>query len=186
MKYTIFQLKEAFAGNKMERRAALKSLYKHHFGPVRKMVTQNEDTEEHAYQIFEEALIALYEQVRLSPEKFEGNPDMRAYLYTLSRDLWEAKNNRKVLVNTMVTKEVSVAPIDRLLDKNNRSILNLIWGQLKDDCHQILMLSYFDHFSSSEVGRRSGLGDKRAIDGHRIRCFNYLKEMIKRTELRER
>ncbi|UTW61196.1 sigma-70 family RNA polymerase sigma factor [bacterium SCSIO 12741] len=186
MKHTIFQLKEAFAGSRTERYVVLRSLYKSHFSPVRKMVTSNGDTEENAHQVFEEAIIALYEQVRTTPEKFEGNPDMRAYLYTLSRDIWEAKNNRKVQINTMVSKEISVSPINRLLDKNNRSVLKLIWGQLKEDCHQVLMGYYFDHFSPSEIGRRTDLGNQETIEQRLDRCFNYLKEMIKRAELRER
>ena len=67
-------------------RKTIELIYKHHFNMIQSLVINNSGTPDDAKDVFQEALIVLYEKVRLGT--FELNCQLKTYLYSVCKRLW--------------------------------------------------------------------------------------------------
>ena len=70
-------------------RKAVEAIYKQHFSMVQSLVTANSGGSDDARDIFQEAMIVLYEKVKTGT--FELNCQIKTYLYSVCRRLWFRK-----------------------------------------------------------------------------------------------
>ena len=73
-------------GLAQDKREAVETIYKQHYNMVQSLVLNNSGTIEEAKDIFQEAIIVLYEKTRSG--NFELNCLIKTYLYSVSRRLW--------------------------------------------------------------------------------------------------
>ena len=67
-------------------RTAVEGIYSRHFGMVQSLIINNNGSAEDARDIFQEAMIVLYEKSK-SPG-FELQCQLKTYLYSVCRRLW--------------------------------------------------------------------------------------------------
>ncbi|MDB5197511.1 MAG: sigma-70 family polymerase sigma factor, partial [Flaviaesturariibacter sp.] len=67
-------------------RKAIETIYKENYNVVQALVVNNSGTTDDAKDIFQEALIVLYEKVKTG--SFELNCQIKTYVYSVSRRLW--------------------------------------------------------------------------------------------------
>ncbi len=77
------QLLEGLALND---RKAIETIYKRHYNMVQALILNNSGYPDDARDIFQEAMIVLYEKVRSG--SFELNCQLKTYLYSVCRRLW--------------------------------------------------------------------------------------------------
>ena len=70
-------------------KAAIEAVYKENYSLIQYFVTNNNGTEDDARDIFQEAMMVLYEKSRLPG--FELTCQIRTYLYSVCRRLWLKK-----------------------------------------------------------------------------------------------
>ncbi|HMP88352.1 MAG TPA: sigma factor, partial [Lacibacter sp.] len=66
--------------------AAIESLYLQHYGMIQAFVVNNNGSSDDARDIFQEAMILLYEKAQ--DPAFELNCKIKTYLYSVCRRLW--------------------------------------------------------------------------------------------------
>jgi len=67
-------------------RKAIETIYKRHYNMVQALVLNNSGYPDDARDIFQEAMIVLYEKVRSG--SFELNCQLKTFLYSVCRRLW--------------------------------------------------------------------------------------------------
>jgi DNA-directed RNA polymerase specialized sigma24 family protein len=67
-------------------RLAIETLYQQHYRMVQSLIINNQGTIDDARDIFQEAMIVLYEKARSGT--FELNCQIKTYVYSVSRRLW--------------------------------------------------------------------------------------------------
>ena len=67
-------------------RQAAESIYKQHFNMIQSLIINNNGSFDDARDIFQEAVIVLYEKARSGT--FELNCQLKTYLYSVCRRLW--------------------------------------------------------------------------------------------------
>ena len=67
-------------------RLAIETLYQQHYSMVQSLIINNQGTADDARDIFQEAMIVLYEKARSG--SFELNCQLKTYVYSVSRRLW--------------------------------------------------------------------------------------------------
>ena len=67
-------------------KAAIEAVYKENFSLIQHFVVSNNGSEDDARDVFQEAMMVLYEKSR-NPE-FELTCQIKTYLYSVSRRLW--------------------------------------------------------------------------------------------------
>ena len=70
-------------------RKAIETIYRENYNVVQALILKNNGNIDDAKDIFQEAMIVLYERVQ--SEAFELNCQIKTYLYSVSRRLWLKK-----------------------------------------------------------------------------------------------
>ena len=90
-------------------RKCIELIYKSHFNMIQTLVINNSGSIDDARDIFQEALVVLYEKVRMG--SFELNCQLKTYLYSVCKRLWLKRlqyNSRYVTPDVEVELTVSV------------------------------------------------------------------------------
>ena len=99
---------------------AIEYIYSDNYGVIQNLVLNNNGTEEDAKDIFQEALIVLYEKTKSGV--FELNCQIKTYLYAVSKRLWFKrlqKNSRYELQPDGFEETVSVEEDMGMHEKRN-------------------------------------------------------------------
>src|SRR4030095_3052632 len=95
-------------------RQAAEALYRQHYSMIQSMVIHNNGTTDDARDIFQEAMIVLYEKSRSG--SFELNCQLKTYVYSVCRRLWLKKlGQRQKYISDMNGIEETV-PVDEDVD----------------------------------------------------------------------
>lgn len=81
-----FQEKDLLARLAQNDKEAVETIYKQHYNMVQTLVINNSGSSDDARDVFQEALIVLYEKVKTGT--FELNCLLKTYIYSVARRLW--------------------------------------------------------------------------------------------------
>ncbi len=86
---TLEKEKELLKGLANNNKDAIEAIYRDNYNLIQNLIINNNGTEDDARDIFQEALIVLYEKSKT--DTFELNCQIRTYIYSVSRRLWLKK-----------------------------------------------------------------------------------------------
>lgn len=160
----------------------MSSIYSQVFPKVRAHVLKNSGNEEHAKDIFQEAFVVCWRNIK--EEKFtEGN--VSGYLFTIAKNKWtdflrSPRFKRTTSVDTQTyLKVVSDNPVevnDANEEEHRRKALLLAMDQLGKNCKTLLKLFYFERRSMDEISREMGMAPNSARN-QKYRCMEKLRSL---------
>jgi RNA polymerase sigma factor (sigma-70 family) len=153
---------------------ALEHLYRKHYRMMARLITRNRGSEDDAKDVFQDALIILWEKVRLG--KFELSSKLSTYLYSVCQNLWHKELNRK---QRHVSQEHDVAEVQDNDRQERIAIVNKCLQQLKPDCRQILMYYYFDQLPMTEIAEKMEFANADSAKTKKYKCKQELDKLIK-------
>ncbi|MCA1755841.1 MAG: sigma-70 family RNA polymerase sigma factor [Bacteroidales bacterium] len=121
----------------------LNYLYNNYFDLIRNHIIKNSGTEDDAYDIFQDAMVALFKKV--SENHIELTTDLKGYLFIIARNMWSIQLRR---VRRISQKEVDVADeddISSLLDTPIEQIVQRSFLKLDPECRKVLELHMEGH-----------------------------------------
>ncbi len=175
--------KEILAGLRKRDNRILQYIYKNSFNPVKQLVLHNAGSESDAEDIFQEALIVIFQKLR-DGQSFSLQSAFSTYLYSIARLLW-LKHLREI-------KKIEIDPLNRdmeeriefeeplpVQDKDLRmAIYQRTLMKIPEDCQKILQLTGQD-LSSSEIAEQLGFRSEGYVRKRRHFCKEYLVSKIK-------
>ncbi len=143
-------------------------------------VKKNSGSREDGIDIFHEGIIALDDNIRKN--KFRGEGDLNAYLYSICRFLWLNKLKRnKRMVYTENESELDQiqndTPETLSLADEQKNIINQLLNRIGDKCKQILELWKLS-YSMEEIAEKVGLGNAGIARRQRYNCYQKLLKII--------
>ncbi len=171
-RHSIF--KEPVAKNELD----YKSIYTSCYPMVRSMVLKNSGTQDDARDIFQEAIIILYQNS--TREKFELNVGTCTYLYSIARNKWlkHIRDNEK---------KTSLDDTDELQDdktfadddeqKQRQRLLIKHLSNLGEKCQNIIKL-YFEGKPGEEIAKELEFSSYEYYRVAKNRCIENLKKLI--------
>jgi len=163
----------------------LDELYDRYSGKIRRMVEQNNGSESDAADIFQDALLSLYNKSREGDFKLTCPLD--AFLYFICRNKWltELKRRKTQRVTFTDTERFNISEDGRelaeicILQKDRRNLLEEKLEELEDGCKKLLRLSWSGE-SMSKVAEllniTYGYARKR-----KSACMGKLIELVKQS-----
>ena len=170
------QLKQLAAGNSHY----ISNLYKLYFPNIKYFVTRNNGTEQDARDIFQDALVVLYNKA-IDPG-FVLTSSLLTYIYSVCRFMWlkhlRKKSHHEVTISdTMVyigEGDLEQAFIEREKYKLVREKFDL----LPKDCQKILDM-FFDRMKMAEISNAMGHASVGYTNKRKSKCKDKLIELIK-------
>ena len=159
---------------------AVEQIYKENYNLVQALVVNNNGTADDAKDIFQEALIVLFEKVQSG--SFELNCQLRTYIYSVSRRLWL---KRLMLQNRLHITDVSeeMVVVDDSMEEHEKrnaefSIMEKAMGGLGEPCKSLLEAYYLQKKNMQEIAASFGYTNAENAKNQKYKCLMRLKKLF--------
>jgi len=161
----------------------LRKVYKEHYPLIRKLVVANRGDEDDARDIYQEAFIVFYENMRV--EGFELTCGIGTYLYSVARNLWfkRLRSYGKGTVSITEENESEIADVSEStvlhaqMEKNIVCIEQAL-DKLGEPCKTILTDYYFRKLSMQDIAEKMNYTNADNAKNQKYKCFNRLKKRV--------
>jgi RNA polymerase sigma factor (sigma-70 family) len=172
------QLLEGLALND---RKAIETIYKQHYNMVQALILNNSGYPDDARDIFQEAMIVLYERVRSG--SFELNCQLKTYLYSVCRNLWLKRLGQWQRSFSEVENLQDTVPVEDELerhDQRNRDfqVMEQSMNSLGEPCRSLLKAYYLDMKSMVEIATDFGYTNADNAKNQKYKCLMRLKKIF--------
>src|SRR6201994_3638174 len=99
-------------------RKAIEAIYKQHFNMVQSLILSNNGYPDDARDIFQEAMIVLYEKARSG--SCELNSQLKTYLYSVCRRLWLKRLGQLQRLSPEVESLEETVPVEEELERQEQ------------------------------------------------------------------
>jgi RNA polymerase sigma factor (sigma-70 family) len=161
-------------------RKAIESLYKDHYNMVQALVVNNSGSADDAKDIFQEALMVLYEKVKTG--SFELHCQIKTYLYSVSRRLWL---KRLVQQNRFIIGEMhnETVPVEEELESHEQrnqefELMEKALGGLGEPCRSLLEAFYLQKKGMQEIAASFGYTNADNAKNQKYKCLMRLKKIF--------
>ena len=155
--------------------SALEFLYKKNYRMMVKLVIKNSGTEEEAKDIYQDALVVLWQKAK-SPD-FILTSKISTYLYSVCMNLWRKELARKSRLTS--SEGVDIGEEMPLDEKEKVQLIQNCLNELGDTCKQILLYYYFDRLSMAEIAEKMGFANADTAKTKKYKCKQELDKKIK-------
>jgi len=116
----------------------LNYLYESYFDTVKSHILKNAGSEDDVYDVFQDAMMVLYKKVHTN--NFELTSDLKAYVFGISRNLWNNQLRMKKKVTELNTDIPDDDDLEKLLDTPIEQIVQRSFLKLSPECQKVLTL----------------------------------------------
>ena len=172
---------EIVAGILDDSKATLNQVYKSFFPMIWQFIINNNGTEDDAKDIFQEAIIVLYEKVKGG--KFELSSKLKTFIYSVCRRLWLKKLSSKSRSSVNIKDFEEFIPCDTDLEQHHTrdkhfQDMELSLGQLGEPCKTIIEDYYMHSKSMLEICDKFGYTNADNAKTQKYKCLQRLKKLF--------
>ena len=162
-------------------KTAVETIYKKNYATVQSLVLNNNGTSDDARDIFQEAIIVLYEKAKSG--NFELNCQIKTYLYSVSRRLWLKRLQQMSRFAPDVNGSAETIQVEDDLDDHNQKnedfqMMEGALQQLGEPCKSLLEAYYLEKRSMSEIASNFGYTNADNAKNQKYKCLMRLKKLF--------
>ena len=162
-------------------RQAVEALYKAHYGMIQNMIINNNGSVDDARDIFQEAMIVLYEKSK--NDAFELNCLLKTYIYSVCRRLWLKKlqHMQKFVANVETLEET--IPVEEDLDQHEQKnthfqMMEKAMQGMGEPCKSLLEAYYLQKKTMSDIATHFGYTNSDNAKNQKYKCLMRLKKLF--------
>jgi RNA polymerase sigma factor (sigma-70 family) len=162
-------------------RQAVETIYKQHYHMVQNMVLNNNGNKEDAKDIFQEAIIVLFEKTRTGT--FELNCLIKTYVYSVSRRLWLKKLQQQQKMAPEPENLESLVPVEEDLEVHEQRNADFLLMEkamlgLGEPCKSLLESYYLQKKSMVDIAENFGYTNADNAKNQKYKCLMRLKKIF--------
>lgn len=162
------------------------TIYNDSYKSIVRMVIQNSGDEEDAKDVFQDAMVIIYEKIR--SDELRLSSSFSTYLFSICRNLWlqELTKRKKWITKEEYEFNITEEFIDikeELLENQKQWLKEKLYHdsflKLKKECQDIIKLSLTKN-SALDIAKKMGFKSEAYARNRKSHCkkalFNYIKE----------
>lgn len=161
---------------------AIDTIYKDNFGMIQAFILNNNGSYDDARDIFQEAMITLYEKAK--SESFVLTCQVKTYIYSVCRRLWLKRlqqAGRYVLTSETAVEDM--VPVEEDLDIHEKrnaefAIMERALNSLGEPCKSILEAYYLKKQDMNEIASSFGYTNADNAKNQKYKCLMRLKKLF--------
>jgi RNA polymerase sigma factor (sigma-70 family) len=166
--------------------SVLKELYSVVLPKVKRFILGNNGSNDDAKDIFQEAVLLFYKQVKLG--KFNDTYEISGYIFTIGKNLWidqarKNKNRHFSQVDDLSLVEYNNTPIDMIMNTERSNLLSKALDYLGEHCKTLLTYSVYDHISMKEIAEKMNYASENAAKTANYKCKQRLIQILKNNKV---
>ncbi|CAL1519987.1 sigma-70 family RNA polymerase sigma factor [Chitinophaga sp. MM2321] len=160
---------------------SLEIIYSENFPVVLRMILQHNGSEDDAKDVFQEAIIVLYEKV-ISGD-FSLTSKLKTFLYSVCRHLWLKKVQSTYGLFALPPEMEEIIPATEALDDHAAKdeqfrIMENSMGNIGEPCKTILEDYYLHKKSMQEIADKFGYTNAENAKNQKYKCLMRLKKLF--------
>ena len=162
-------------------RQAVETIYERHFGMVQSLIINNNGSSEDARDIFQEAMIVLYERARSAD--FVLQCQLKTYLYSVCRRLWLKRLAQSQRYIPQVTGFEETIPVEEEIELHEQKNLEFQMMEkallgLGEPCKSLLEAFYIQRKNMSEIAGNFGYTNPENAKNQKYKCLIRLRKLF--------
>ncbi|NND62134.1 MAG: sigma-70 family RNA polymerase sigma factor [Flavobacteriaceae bacterium] len=162
----------------------LKKLYQENYFKVEGFILKNSGSKPQAKDIYQEAFMAMYQNIKADKFTPQNETALQGYLYRIAKNKWtdflrssEFKKTTALESFAQVSDEIDEGIIEDEMAKNSQleAAMNA-FKKLGEECKHLLEVFYFQKKSMNEIALLYNIGEASARN-KKYRCIQKLKSL---------
>ena len=170
---------------------AIETIYKNNYSMIQSFVLNNNGTYDDARDVFQEAMIVLYENAK--SESFVLTCQIKTYVYSVCRRLWLKRLQHNNRFTTKVESLEETVPVEEDLEIQERrnidfAIMEKALGSLGEPCKGLLEAFYLQKKDMTDIAASFGYTNADNAKNQKYKCLMRLKKLfftIYKTEIKD-
>ncbi len=160
---------------------AVETIYQENFNTIQALIINNNGSSDDAKDIFQEAMIVLYEKVRT--EGFELHCQIKTFMYSVARRLWLKRLQQQNRYSSPGDSMESVVDVDEDLEVHEKKDLELDMmekaiGNLGEPCKSLIEAYYLQKKSMQKIATDFGYTNSDNAKTQKYKCLVRLKKIF--------
>jgi RNA polymerase sigma factor (sigma-70 family) len=173
--------KQLLQGLARNNKKAAETIYKQNYTMVQSMITNNNGTIDDARDVFQEAMIVLFENAK-SPT-FELNCQIKTYVYSVARRLWLKKLQQAKKFGGEVETMAEVVPVEEELEAHEQrnaefQVMEKALMNLGEPCKSLLEAYYMQKKSMTDIAGSFGYTNADNAKNQKYKRLLRLKKLF--------
>ncbi|MEA3427217.1 MAG: sigma-70 family RNA polymerase sigma factor [Bacteroidota bacterium] len=160
---------------------AIETIYRGNFSMVQAFILQNNGSYDDARDIFQEAMIALYEKAQT--ESFVLTCQIKTYVYSICRRLWLKRLQQLGRYANRVDSLEETVPVEEDLEIHEKrnaefAIMDRALNSLGEPCKSLLEGYYLKKMGMQELAAEFGYTNADNAKNQKYKCLMRLKKLF--------
>ena len=157
---------------------AFRYMYSMYFGMVSYFVQKNSGNEEDAKDVFQDALVVLYEKTLNA--NFSLHCSLKTFLYSVCRNIWIKKLTRDKNISRLndIEPHVFIEDEPTATSEDQELQVHAAMQQLGDKCRQILTLFFYYKKKMEEIATELSYANADTVKNQKYKCMQQLKRIM--------
>lgn len=160
---------------------SIEILYKQNFGMIQSFIIQNSGSYDDARDIFQEAIMVLYEKAK--DKNFQLTSQIKTYLYSICRRLWlkRLQQNQKIVAPSETLHEI--IPVEEEIEQkvkldNDFDMMDVSMKSLGEPCKSLLEAYYIHKKHMTDIAEEFGYTNADNAKNQKYKCLMRLKKLF--------
>ncbi len=160
---------------------AVETIYRENYSMIQAFIVKNNGYPEDARDIFQEAMIVLFEKAR--SDSFVLSCQIKTYLYSVCRRLWLKRLQQQSRYFPSIELHKETVPVDNEIETHEKQTadLNLLeeaLSKIGEPCKSILDAYYIQKKSMPEIASTFGYTNADNAKTQKYKCLMRLKKIF--------
>jgi RNA polymerase sigma factor (sigma-70 family) len=162
-------------------RKAIETIYKQNYNMVQTLIVNNNGTSQDAKDVFQEAVVVLYEKARSGT--FELNCLIKTYVYSVSKRLWLKRLQQMQRFSVELENMEETVSVEEELEmheqqNNDFQTMEKAMQNLGEPCKSLLESYYLQKKSMVAIAEEFGYTNADNAKNQKYKCLMRLKKLF--------
>jgi RNA polymerase sigma factor (sigma-70 family) len=162
-------------------REAIETIYRSNYSMIQSFILNNNGTIDDARDIFQEAMIVLYEKA--GSGSFELNCQLRTFIYSICKRLWLKRLQQLQKYSGRVENLEETVPVEEEIELHEKkdadfTIMEAALGKIGEPCKSLLEAYYLQKKQMQEIAASFGYTNADNAKTQKYKCLVRLKKLF--------
>ena len=162
-------------------RKAVETIYRENYNMIQSLIINNNGSSDDAKDIFQEAMIVLFEKVRTG--SFELNCQIKTFVYSVSSRLWLKRLQQQNRYSSSGESLENVIPVEDVMEahdeRNNEfELMEKAIHHLGEPCKSLLEAYYLQKQNMQVIAASFGYTNADNAKNQKYKCLMRLKKIF--------
>jgi RNA polymerase sigma factor (sigma-70 family) len=162
-------------------KSAIEAIYRENFAMIQAFILNNNGSVDDARDIFQEAMIVLYEKART--DTFELSCKLKTFVYSVARRLWLKKLQQQHRFSAQIDSLEEVVPVEEEVEEhvkkdNDFTLMESSMSKMGEPCKSLLDAYYLQNKNMQVIAKEFGYTNADNAKTQKYKCLVRLKKIF--------